>query len=97
MSDDPTCDLSDWDDENPVGTEVRYWPGPRDGDALTGRTTSVATLLGDEIPSVWVHVSDDDVARLDKATTLLAHAAGGWSACIPLANIQPAARPSDRR
>jgi hypothetical protein len=40
---------------HPVGTEVRYWTGPREGEPSgRGPTRSPAELLGGHTPVVWV-------------------------------------------
>jgi hypothetical protein len=43
-----------WNDQYPVGTAVRFWPGTRRGRMLTGTTHSAAELVGGHTPSVWI-------------------------------------------
>jgi len=40
--------------ENPIGTPVRYWTGVREGEGQTGVTRTAAHLLGGHTPVVWV-------------------------------------------
>ena len=46
--------VDDWNANHPIGTEVRYWRGFREGDGQTGRTRSRAALLGGHTAVVWI-------------------------------------------
>lgn len=39
---------------HPVGCEVRYWPGVREGDGIQTTTRSEAQMLGEHTAVVWV-------------------------------------------
>ncbi len=38
----------------PVGTDVRFWPGAREGDGIASKTRSEAQVLSGHTPVVWV-------------------------------------------
>lgn len=50
----PLDPVDAFNEDNPVGTPVRYWPGTRDGQSFTGVVDASAALLGGHAPVVWV-------------------------------------------
>lgn len=40
--------------KTPIGTDVRYWPGVREGEGRIGRTRSAAQSLSGHTAVVWV-------------------------------------------
>lgn len=45
-----------WNDDHPIGTPVRYWPGFREGDGRRGATRSTAFIAGKRDPEPVVFV-----------------------------------------
>lgn len=47
---------------HPVGTEVRFWSGRREGEGRLSKTRSEASLLGGHTAVVWVEDRPDCIA-----------------------------------
>lgn len=43
-----------WNRAHPIGTEVRFWPGARDGEGIESKTRSEAWVLASGCPVVSV-------------------------------------------
>jgi hypothetical protein len=57
---------------NPVGTAVRFWPGPKQGEGLTGTISDPATVLGGHTAVAWIDgargcIAISHVERIDAA------------------------------
>ena len=48
------AEVDAFNENYPVGTEVEYWTGIREGAGKTGTTRSVAELFGGHTPVVWI-------------------------------------------
>ena len=46
--------VKEFNRESPIGTQVRFWPGTREGQGKVSKTSSVASVLGGHTPVVWV-------------------------------------------
>jgi hypothetical protein len=46
--------VSQFNVKNPVGTQVRYWTGFREGDGIVSKTKTAAQVLGGHTAVVWV-------------------------------------------
>ena len=51
---DPFAQAAEWNHAHPVGTPVRYWPGPKEGPGIESMTRSVAWVVGDHEALVQV-------------------------------------------
>lgn len=47
-------EVAAFNEKNPVGTSVQYWPGERRGEGRESTTRTKAYLLGNHTPVVWV-------------------------------------------
>lgn len=54
--------VSRFNNLNPVGTPVHYWPGAREGDGKTSFTRTEAQLLSGHTPVVWVDAEASCIA-----------------------------------
>ncbi|MGH8881783.1 MAG: hypothetical protein ACRD0P_31285 [Stackebrandtia sp.] len=51
-----------WNSIHPIGTPVRYWTGPRDGDGRIGDTSAPAQVLSEHTAVVWINTARACVA-----------------------------------
>lgn len=54
--------VDDWNEHHPVGTQVRYWKGVREGDGRISRTRSRAQVLSGHTAVVWVEAEAGCIA-----------------------------------
>lgn len=62
MKKSPKNIVDDWNDENEIGTDVRFWSGQRKGDGALGKTTSAAFILGGHTPCVMIDTGHGAIA-----------------------------------
>ena len=53
---------AEWNAQYPIGTEVRFWPGLREGDGQLSRTRTPAQVLYVHTAVVWVEGRGDCIA-----------------------------------
>lgn len=54
-----------WNESFPIGTEVRFWPGPIYGAGHLGTTTSEARVICGDTPAVYVGFGVVPLDRID--------------------------------
>lgn len=54
MRDNPQAEIYRFNASHPVGTEVRFWTGLREGEGKMSKTRTAASVLGGHTAVVWV-------------------------------------------